>query len=118
MLIEGVQRRATAVIKKCKSLSYEEKLRKLVIPTLEYRRHRADLIQLYRLFSGIDRMDAKVFFSLHNEDEEGSVRAETRGHPRKLSKNRYVKRLGKDTFAFRVVNPRNKLPLDVIMAPI
>ena len=33
-------------------------------------------------------MDANVFFSLHNEDEVGSVRAETRGHPRKLSKNR------------------------------
>ena len=35
-------------------------------------------------------MDANVFFSLHNEDEAGSVRAETRGHPRKLSKSRYV----------------------------
>ena len=90
MLIEGVQRRATAMIKKCKCLSYEERLRKLGIPTLEYRRHRADLIQVYRLFSGIDRMDANVFFSLHNEVEAGSVRAETRGHPRKLSKSRYM----------------------------
>ena len=43
--------------------------------------------------------------------------AETRGHPRKLSKSRYVRRLGKDSFAFRVVNPWNKLPLDVVMAP-
>ena len=85
-MIEGVQRRATAMIKKCKGLSYEERLRKLGIPTLEYRRHRADLIQVYRLFSDIDRMDANVFFSSHNEDEAGSVRAETRGHPRKLSK--------------------------------
>ena len=32
MLI-GVQRRATAMIKKCKGLSYEERLRKLGIPT-------------------------------------------------------------------------------------
>ena len=53
MLIEGVQRRATAMIKKYKGLSYEERLRKLGIPTLEYRRHRADLIQVYRLFSGM-----------------------------------------------------------------
>ena len=110
MLIEDVQRRATAMIKKCKGLSYEERLRKLGIPTLEYRRHRTDLIQVYRLFSGIRRMDATVFFSLHNEDEAGSVQAETRGHPRKLSKNRYVRRLGKDSFAFIVVNPWNKLP--------
>ena len=34
-----------------------------------------------------------------------------------LSKNRYVRRLGRDSFAFRVVNPWNKLPLDVVMAP-
>ena len=33
ILIEGVQRRATAMIKKCKGLSYEERLRKLGIPT-------------------------------------------------------------------------------------
>ena len=75
------------MIKRCKGLSYEERLRKLGIPTLEHRRHRADLIQVYRLFSGIDRMDANVFFSLHNEYEAGSVRAESRGHPRKLSKS-------------------------------
>ena len=62
MLIESVQRRATAMIKKCNGLSYEERLRILGIPTLEYKRHRADLIQVYRLFSGIDRMDANVFF--------------------------------------------------------
>ena len=58
-----------------------------------------------------------MYFSLHNEDEAGSVWAETRGHPRKLSKTRYVRRLGKDSFAFRVVNPWNKLLLDVVMAP-
>ena len=41
----------------------------------------------------------------------------TRGHARKLSKSRYVRRLGKDNFAFRVVNPWIKLPLDAVMAP-
>ena len=69
------------MIKKCKGMSYEESLRKLGIPTLEYRRHRADLIQMYRLFSGIDRMDANVFFSLHNEDEAGSVGLKLEGIP-------------------------------------
>ena len=73
-----------SIIKKCKGFSYKEILRKLGIRTLEYRRHRADLIQVYRLFSGIDKIDDNVFISLHNEDEAGSVRAETRGHPRKF----------------------------------
>ena len=62
LLIEGVQRRATAMIKKCKGLSYEERLRKLGIPTLEYKKHRTDLIQVYRLFSGIDIMDCQCIF--------------------------------------------------------
>ena len=63
-------------------------------------------------------MDANVvFFYIHNEDEAGSVRAETRGHTRKLSNNRYVRRLGKDNFSFRVLSPWNRLPLDVVMAP-
>ena len=36
--------------------------------------------------------------------------------PKKISKSRYVRRLGKDSFALRVVNPWNKLPLNIIMA--
>ena len=48
----------------------------------------AYLIQVNRLFGVIDRLDANVVSSLHNEDEAGSTRAETRGHPRKLAKNR------------------------------
>ena len=39
------------------------------------------------------------------------------GIPENYQKNRYVRRLGRDSFAFRVVNPWNKLPLDVVMAP-
>ena len=39
------------------------------------------------------------------------------GHPRKLSKRRYDRRLGKYNFGFRVVNPWNKLPIGVVMAP-
>ena len=55
-------------------------------------------------------MDANVFFSLHNEDEAGSVRAETRGHPRKLSKSRYVRRLDKDNFCFQSCKSLEQAP--------
>ena len=38
IIIENVQRRATKLVASCKNLSYPEKLRKLGLPTLEYRR--------------------------------------------------------------------------------
>ncbi|XP_066916943.1 uncharacterized protein B0403.1-like [Clytia hemisphaerica] len=47
-LIEGVQRRATKLVQKCRDMSYEERLRELDLPTLEFRRHFCDMVQLYK----------------------------------------------------------------------
>ena len=47
IIIENIQRRATKLVDSCKNLSYPERLCKLGLPTLEYRRERADLIQVY-----------------------------------------------------------------------
>ena len=41
--IENFQRRATKLVTNVKNLSYPERLRKLGLPSLEYRRERADL---------------------------------------------------------------------------
>ena len=46
IIIENVQRRATKLVASCKNLSYPERLRKLGLPSLEYRRERADMIQI------------------------------------------------------------------------
>ena len=40
IIIENIQRRATKLVDSCKNLSYPERLRKLGLPTLEYRRER------------------------------------------------------------------------------
>ena len=42
--IENLQRRATKIVPEIKDLSYEERLRELNPPILEYRRRRGDLI--------------------------------------------------------------------------
>ena len=47
--IENVQRRATKLVRSCKDLS--ERLRKLGLPSLEYRRERSDLIQVYKILN-------------------------------------------------------------------
>ena len=47
VIIENVQRRGTRMVKSLKDLPYEARLRKLGLPILEYRRERADQIQVY-----------------------------------------------------------------------
>ena len=50
--LENVQRRITKFSPRLRFLPYEERLRKLEIPTLAYRFHRGDLIEMYKLCNG------------------------------------------------------------------
>ena len=43
IIIENVQSRTIKLISTCKNLQYQERLRKVGLPTLEYRRERADM---------------------------------------------------------------------------
>ena len=53
--IEAVQRRATKILPCLCKYSYAERLRKLKIPTLVYRRarRRGDMIETYKMVHGI-----------------------------------------------------------------
>lgn len=115
MLIEGVQRRATCNVSGLQGRSYEERLKILGLPTLEYRRLRQDLIQVFRLFAGIDRADPETFFVLGENQATDRITGR-RGHPRKITKTRYIKSLKKFSFSYRVVNDWNLLPNEVVMA--
>ena len=46
-LIEGVQRRATKMVPEIKDLEYEERLKKMDLPSLRYIRARGDMIDTY-----------------------------------------------------------------------
>ena len=49
--IEGVQRRATKMVKECKTLSYVERLKCLKLPTLKLRRVRGDVIEVFKILN-------------------------------------------------------------------
>ena len=51
-LVEGVQRRATKLVPELKHLSYEERLKRLDLTTLEERRTRGDLLEMYKIIMG------------------------------------------------------------------
>ena len=61
--LENVQRRATRLVKCIKHLSYSERLKALGLPTLEYRRERADMIQVYKILHDIDKADREKTIS-------------------------------------------------------
>ena len=51
--LEDVQRRATRLIGNMKEMSYPERLKKLKLPSLEFRRERGDLIDVYKYVENI-----------------------------------------------------------------
>ena len=50
-IIEKVQIRAAKLIESVKHLSYEDRLNKLGVPTLKYRRLRGDLIEVFKIIT-------------------------------------------------------------------
>jgi hypothetical protein len=105
-LLEGVQRRATKLIENFHSLSYEQRLARLNLTTLETRRIRGDLIQLFKMMKGFDDIDYNEFFIV-------SIN-QLRGHSMKLFKDRFNTNLGKFVFSNRVVDDWNALSEDII----
>ena len=80
--IENVQRMATKLVPTLKSLDYSERLRKLKMPTLKYRRLRRDMIETYKITSGV--YDREVTEGLLCLD----ANTRTRGNELKLKKRR------------------------------
>ena len=52
-IIESVQKRATKQVKLIRHLHYSERLRRLNLPTLRYRRHRGDMIEVFKILHKI-----------------------------------------------------------------
>ncbi len=52
-----MQRAATRWVPSLENLSYEERLEKLKLPSLEERRRRGDMIMLYKCVEGKEKID-------------------------------------------------------------
>ena len=111
--IENVQRRATKLVSDVKDHSYPERLRELGLPTLEYRRLRADMVQLYRLTHGLEGIAADRLVDMNNQSES----RRTRGHNLKINKERTNTARYANSFRHRVVNNWNSLPENVVNSP-
>jgi ribonuclease P/MRP protein subunit RPP40 len=108
--LENVQRRATKQVKQLKNLSYEERLEKLNLPTLEERRTRGDLIQFFKFNSKINTI---------NWHQEPTIDVSSRPK-RNSNQNRLVRPppatrpQRENFFTYRVATHWNSLPQEII----
>ena len=84
--VERVQRRATKMIPTIKDLSYTDRLKKLKLETLEYRRKRADLLEVYRILNSQHNLDLHCHCQIcpNKEMLTPTLSKTTRGHSKKL----------------------------------
>ena len=68
------------MVNSLKELPYEARLKKLGLPSLEYRRLRSDVIEVYKILNQLDRVSINKFFTVMDETT-------TRGNSLKLFKN-------------------------------
>ncbi len=108
--VEAIQRRATKMIPSLKDLPYSERLKKLQLPTLVYRRKRGEMIQTYKYLHAIYDCKADVLFKRNRDDR-------TRGHSLKLFKERVNTSTRANFFSSRIIDLWNSLPEDVVTAP-
>ena len=81
--IEGVQRRATKLIPGLSTLSYTERMVKLQLPSLYYRRIRQDIIFVYNYVHQNILINTNTHCNIchNNQDMLTPITAGTRGHP-------------------------------------
>jgi len=108
ILIEGVLRRATKLVPRLTSLPYEMRLERLKVPSMQYRRDRGDMIEVYKYAHHLYDVSSPLTF------EESS---RTRGHNQKLRKIRVNTGVRQNFFPLRVIDTWNKLPEDIVNAP-
>ena len=109
--LEKVQMRATKLISSVSKLSYSERLKKLNLPTLKYRRLRGDAIEAFKIIRGFYDHEINFNFKYCN----APVLC-TRGNSYRLFKQHVHYDLRRHFFTHRIIEVWNSLPDDVICA--
>ena len=107
--IESVQRAFTKRLEGLSRFSYNDRLRKLNLETLELRRLKTDLVVCFKLLHGQIDSNYDHYFQLINYSS-------TRGHNYKLAKQFSRVNAHKFDFSNRIIDAWNSLPVDVVNA--
>ena len=77
-LLEKIQHRFTRIIPGMKKLLYTERLRRLGLWSLETRRYRADLIEVYKMIHGLSGARFDCFFDFDNSGRTRGIVSSSR----------------------------------------
>lgn len=105
--IEKLQRKATKSVLGLSNLDYNERLYRLKLSSLVERRHKLDMVELYKIINGYVNVDASKYFTLRNNPR-------LRGHNFHLKTNRFNTLVRKNFFTQRVVQKWNTLPSNIV----
>ena len=103
-ILEAVQSRATAMVYGLKHKNAEERRKWLGLMTLEQRRERGDMIEVFKILKGLTRIDPALFWE---------VREARNGARLVKSMAMNGRRRRKNFFSYRVIQKWNLLPVDL-----
>ena len=104
-VIGNIQRRATRYVLDINKLEYHEKLETLNLPTIQYRKFCADMIETYKITHGyFEDNCVKHLFEMRSTN--------TRGHQHAIKISHSNITTIRNYFAFRVASVWNSLPSD------
>ena len=109
-MLEKVQIRATKMVDGFASLTYEERLRRLDLPTLAYRRARGDMIEVYKHLNIYDKATLPSRFQMSRSN---------RNHNLQIIWNKPLdgsRGMQANSFYFRTIPLWNKLPSSAVNA--
>ena len=104
--LERVQARATKLIPSIRHLSYENRLKELDLFSLETRRLRGQLIEVFKILQGFDCVDYTDIFKLRG--------GTTRNNGFKLELKRFNRDLCGNFFTYSICGHWNALPSEVV----
>jgi len=99
---QRVQHRFTRMVPGWRNLSYENRLEHLGQWTLEERRNRVDLLEVFKMYKGLSTIPFERLFAL-------STATNTRGHSAKIAKHHCHLDLRRYFFSERTVDRWNNL---------
>ena len=107
---ERIQKIAMKMVSELRDLTYEERLKEMGLPVLQDRRERGDLITMYKIVNGIEKIDKEDLVLVTEEDRR------KRGHVKKIKTRQCMKDIGKYSFPHRTVEKWNALNNEVVTA--
>ena len=108
--LEKVQRRACNIVPELRGESYDRQLFLLGLTSLEERRRRGDLIEVFKIMHGYENLERSKFFLLESEVHGYS----TRRHGLSIKTPDTITTRRKKFFDIRIINDWNKLPESIV----